>query len=198
LSGRYPRGALAWVALAALLLAGAWLGTRAPVALLEWRPTLAWPEVWRWWTPAWVHYSPGHLLANSAGALVLALLGWRAALPCPAALAWLLAWPLTHLGLALRPELLHYGGLSGVLHAGVAVAGWQLALAGDRWQRRVGIGLLAGLTVKLLLEAPWGTTVRHVPGWDVPIAPWAHFSGALAGSLAAAIVAAGAAVSTRR
>ena len=40
-------------------------------------------------------------------------------------LAWLLSWPLTQWGLMLQPELLHYGGLSGVLHGGAAIAAWS-------------------------------------------------------------------------
>ena len=48
------------------------------------------------------------------------------------------AWPLTHLSLLARPEVMHYGGLSGVLHAGVAVAA-------------LGLGALAGSGGSLLL-----------------------------------------------
>ncbi len=84
-----------------------------------------------------MHWSLLHLGANLAGVAVLAALGWVARLPCAAALAWGAAWPLTQLGLALRPELTHYGGLSGVLHAGVAVAALWLVLGAPK----TGLGL---------------------------------------------------------
>ena len=127
-----------------------------------------------------------HLLANLAGCAALALLGWAASLPRRAAGAWLAAWPLTQLGLWLRPDLLHYGGLSGVLHAGVAVLCVQLWLRGGR-ERRIGIALLLGLTGKLLLEAPWGPALQAHEGWDIAITPFAHLSGAVAGLLCAAV-----------
>jgi len=59
--------------------------------------------------------------------------GWRARAPRAAAFAWFVAWPLTHLLMAvpdsahLAQSLQHYGGLSGVLHAGVVVLGLALA-----------------------------------------------------------------------
>jgi len=78
-----------------------------------------------------------------------------------------------------------YGGLSGLLHAGVVVATLQL-LRAERGRRRwIGAGLAAGLLAKLLLEAPWAGPLRQVPGWDIAIAPLAHATGALAGGLCA-------------
>jgi hypothetical protein len=104
-----------------------------------------------------------------------------------AALAWALAWPLTQWTLLLQPTLASYGGLSGWLHAGVAVAAWQL-LRGDRGQRRwIGAALLAGLLAKVVLEAPWLGALRAVPGWDIAIAPLAHAGGAAAGMLCALV-----------
>jgi len=129
------------VAVAAVLaLAGAlvfWLAppggatpdSQAWTRALEWRPGLAPAQPWRWWTAACVHWSAGHLAANLLGDLVVALLGWRARVPAAAALAWLIAWPLTQALFDLvdpawlGPSLQHYGGLSGVLHAGVVIAG---------------------------------------------------------------------------
>lgn len=154
-------------------------------AALDWQPGLAATQPWRWWTPAAVHYSLLHGSANMAGLLLVAALGQAGRLPWLAALAWVLAWPLTHLGLALRPELLHYGGASGVLHAGVAVASLWLAWGGAGRRRWVGLALGLGLAAKVLGEAPWGPVLQQREGWDIAIAPWAHATGALAGWLCA-------------
>lgn len=153
---------------------------------LDWQPALALRQPWRCITAAWVHLSSQHLLGNLVGALLVAAYGSSAGCGRRAALAWALAWPLTHAALLLQPTLLHYGGLSGLMHAGVAVASWQL-LRGERGQRRaVGAAVLAMMALKLLLEAPWqGGPLRHDSGWDIAIAPLAHSTGALAGLLCA-------------
>ena len=167
--------ALAW---------GAVLMFALPSQLFDWQPGLL-AQAWRWWSAAWVHWSAQHLLANLAGVLVLVALGRAARPPTSAALAWLLAWPLTHLALLLKPELLHFGGLSGVLHAGVAVAAVTLMLrpAGpDRWW---GLAIGLGLLAKILLEQPLGPALRQVPGWSIALAPLAHATGAVMGALCA-------------
>jgi rhomboid family GlyGly-CTERM serine protease len=180
-------GARAWQAVAALLAAGALIGFWLP------REALAWQaghplEIWRWWSAAFVHFSRWHLVANLAGLALVAALGTVAALPMRAALAWLLAWPFTHLGLLLRPDLAQYGGLSGVLHAGVVIAAWQLLRGHTGRPRAIGWALLVGVAAKLLLEAPWGPALRHPPDWDIAIAPLAHATGAVAGLLAALLL----------
>lgn len=176
----------AWTALAAAAAAGALLGWWLPSAWLDWQPALALREPWRTVTAAFVHWSGAHLGANLAGALVVALLGRAARLPAAAALAWLAAWPLVHLGLLLQPALAHYGGLSGVLHAGVAVAALWLAATQRGRPRRIGGALLAGLALKVLLERPWAGPLAHPPGWDIAVAPLAHACGVVAGALCAA------------
>jgi rhomboid family GlyGly-CTERM serine protease len=169
---------------------GAW-GPASPGAptlagWLDWQPALALQQPWRCITAAWVHLSGQHLAANLAGTLLVAAYGQAAGCGGRATLAWALAWPLTHAALALQPTLAHYGGLSGLLHAGVAVACWQLLRGAPGWRRAVGAAVLAMLLLKLLLEAPWqGGPLRHPPGWDIAIAPLAHSSGALAGLLCA-------------
>jgi rhomboid family GlyGly-CTERM serine protease len=157
-------------------------------ARLDWQPALALLQPWRSVTAAWVHLSGQHLVGNLAGAVLVAAYGRAAGCGRRAALAWALAWPLTHAALALQPTLLYYGGLSGLMHAGVAVASWQL-LRGARGQRRaVGAAVLAMMVLKLLLEAPWqGGPLRQEPGWDIAIAPLAHSTGALAGLLCAVV-----------
>lgn len=153
---------------------------------LAWVPALAWSEPWRWWSAAWVHLSLLHLLANLAGAALVLLLGWVARLPREAAWAWALAWPLTHLGLLFAPDLQRYGGLSGVLHAGVAVAAVAMMRAAPlRRERVLGGLLLAGLCAKVLGERAWAHTLVTPPGWDIAVAPLAHASGTGVGVLLA-------------
>lgn len=175
--------------LSALAAGGALLAWWLPAPWLDWQPGLAWQQPWRAWSAAWVHWSPQHLAANLAAAAVVAALGWAAQLPLRAALAWVLAWPAAQWGLLAQPALLHYGGLSGVLHAAVAVAVawllWRPARPSQRWvAAAVGVGLL----VKLWLEAPWGPALRPLPAWDIAVAPAAHASGAVAGALAALLL----------
>ncbi len=176
------RPGVAWAGLcggAALLSVLAWWW---PANLLDWQPDRAAAEPWRTVSAAWVHWSPLHLGANLLGTAVLAALGWAATLPARAALAWAFAWPLTHLGLWLQPALVHYGGLSGVLHAGVAVAALWLLLHERGVRHAVGAAMLVALGLKLALEQPWGPPLREGGGWDIAIAPLAHATGALAGA----------------
>ena len=157
-------------------------------AALRWQPELALTEPWRCISAAWVHLSSQHLVANLGGSLLVAALGVVAGCGRRATLAWALAWPLSHLGLLLQPTLTAYGGLSGLMHAGVAVACVQVIRCewcepGNR--RWIGAALLTGLLVKLWLEAAWTGPLRRVPGWDIAMAPAAHASGVAAGLLCA-------------
>jgi rhomboid family GlyGly-CTERM serine protease len=162
---------------------GAWLLAGLPPASLDWQPGLALSQPWRAWTAALVHWSPSHWRMNAGGALLLALLGWRARVAPRDALAWLLAWPLTQAGLLLQPQLRHYAGLSGVLHAGVAIVVCRMLRSGAGRTRRVGLWLALGMLLKLLSEMPWRGAVQAVPGWDFALAPLAHVSGAVCGAL---------------
>jgi rhomboid family GlyGly-CTERM serine protease len=173
----------AWLGLCLVLGGLAAVGWFAPRALWDWQPGLAWSQPWRWFSAAGVHWSALHLGANALGLLMVALLGQRAGCQGRAALAWALAWPLGQLGLLLQPQVAHYGGLSGVLHAGVAVACCQLLASTRVAQRRIGALLAAGLIGKVLLEAPWRTALVQPAGWDIAVAPLAHASGVLAGGL---------------
>ncbi len=173
-----------WAAAGALLAAGAVLGWWLPSPWLDWQPGLALAQPWRLWTAAFVHWSPGHLGGNLVATALVVAFGISAAVPPRTVLAWALAWPLTHLGLLLQPTLLHYGGLSGVLHAGVAVVLVHLLRDARGRARAIGVLVTAGVLAKLLLEAPWGPPLRQLPGWDVAIAPLVHCTGAAAGALA--------------
>jgi rhomboid family GlyGly-CTERM serine protease len=180
------RASAAWVALAGLLALCAMGGALAPAdwqAWIDWQPGRAGAEPWRAFTAVMLHYSPLHLLANLAGTAAVGALGVSAKLPLRSTVAWAVAWPLTQLGLLAQPALLHYGGLSGVLHAGVAVAALHLVLRAQGRRRAIGIALMAGLVIKLLTETPWGEPLRRPVGWDIAIAPFAHASGAAAGLL---------------
>jgi rhomboid family GlyGly-CTERM serine protease len=182
------------VALAALLGLGAavafalGVSAGAPAAgVIDWQPTLAWREPWRAWSAAWLHFSARHLAANLVGAALVGALGWVGRVPQRTALAWFVAWPLTQAGLLLRPDLGHYGGLSGVLHAGVAAVALHLIVARRGPRRWVGAAMLAALAIKVLGEAPWGDALRHPTDWDIAIAPFAHATGLVAGLLASGI-----------
>ena len=191
--GSPPHGTAAWCGVALLLAGPALLvhwSSAGPAGLLaiDWQPGLAFTQPWRAWSAVWVHYSDLHLAANLAGAALVAALGWAAPLPRRAALAWFAAWPLTQFGLLAQPSLAHYGGLSGVLHAGVAVAAVQLVREGGRRRRVLGVAILSGLALKVLLEAPWAGPLAHPPGWNIATAPLAHASGVLAGLIAALLL----------
>ena len=136
---------VAWVMLAGLLCLGAIVVSAicaedggqvssAPLArALDWQPALGLREPWRLFTAAWVHWNLAHLAVNLAGGAVVAFVGWRARVEPAAAWAWLAAWPLTQVAMAalgadrVAAAMPHYGGLSGVLHAGVVVLGLTLA-----------------------------------------------------------------------
>lgn len=161
--------------------------SRWPSSALDWQPALARTEPWRAWTAVFVHLSTLHLAANLAGSVGVAAWGAVARVPARSVAAWLIAWPLVQWGLLMQPELQHYGGLSGVLHAGVAVVAVHLACAGCRAHRRIAAAVLVVLVAKLLIESPWSGAISHPAGWDIPVAPGAHVSGALAGVLVSAL-----------
>ena len=164
---------------------GSMLALALPSAVFDWQPGRAWDQPWRWWTAAFIHWSDGHLAANLVGVLVVGAFGWAARLPRAMALAWAAAWPLTQLGWLLRPELAHFGGLSGVLHAGVAVAVVGLLREEQGWRRGLGGAVGVGLLAKVGFENPWGPVLRHPQGWDIAVAPWAHACGTVAGAACA-------------
>lgn len=173
--------------LAALLAAGALLAWPVPRERLDWQGALALAQPWRWWSAVFVHWSGLHLGANLLGCAVVAWFGWTAGTTRSAAWAWFAAWPLTHLALLTQPALLHYGGLSGVLHAGVAITALWLVLRASGKRRAIGAAVLAGLAVKLVLERPWLGPAQQTTGWDIAIAPSAHVTGVAAGLVCGAL-----------
>jgi rhomboid family GlyGly-CTERM serine protease len=178
-------GSRAWVGLAALLCAMALAARWLPPEAIDWQPSLALREPWRSFSAAALHYSALHLGANGLGAVLVGALGVTAQVPTRMAVAWFAAWPLTQIGLLLKPELLHFGGLSGVLHAGAAVAATHLLLTATGRRRAIGAAILLCIVVKVVTEAPWGEPLRHLPEWDIAVAPLAHATGLVAGVLCA-------------
>lgn len=172
---------LGWCSVAACLALGSLAALWVDAQRLDWQPGLAWVQPWRWWSGAWVHWSWGHLGANLAGTALIAALGVRAHADPADGWAWFAAWPITQLGLLPQPALLHYGGLSGVLHAGVVIAAIGLVQRESGLRRWVGWLIVAGVALKVTLEQPWQGALRQVSGWDIALAPAAHLSGALAG-----------------
>jgi rhomboid family GlyGly-CTERM serine protease len=183
------RGALAWVALALLALLPALVTGVGAQPAIDFRAALAASQPWRLWSAAWVHYSAAHLAVNAAGTVLVAALGVAARLPPRAALAWALAWPLTHALLAVEPRIAYYGGLSGLLHAGVAVAGAWLVCSERGRPRAIGAALLGGLALKVFYEAPWREALPASPALGIVTAPLAHASGALCGAISGMVAA---------
>ncbi len=177
------RPAALWLLISAALGLGSVLVWWADRSLLDWQPQRAWPDAWRWWSAALVHFTPTHLGANLLATALVAAYGWAARVPGVVALAWVASWPFTHLALLAKPELAHYGGLSGILHAGVAATTLWLVMRGDGAQRTIGWLMLLGQSVKLLVEEPWGAAIQAPSELDVAVAPLAHASGSIAGAL---------------
>lgn len=184
-----PRGGILWLVCCGWLALGCLVGLLPATAAIDWQPALARSEPWRWWTAAFVHWTPWHLLANLAGLAVVAALGRAVRLPAVLALAWVASWPFTHLALLMEPGLAHFGGLSGVLHGGVAVAACYAALRLGGRARWIGWAVLAGLAAKILLEAPWGPAVQPASAFGslFNVAPLVHATGAATGLLCALI-----------
>jgi rhomboid family GlyGly-CTERM serine protease len=172
-----------WPALCLLLAGGTlwawWL--RNPLDWEWWRDFATEPA--SWWTAALVHRSPAHGLANLLALCALAVLGVALQVPRAQAWAWAAAWPLSTLALLLFPQIGRYAGLSGVLHAGVAVLVVHCAFA--RAHRAWAALLGAGLAAKLLAEAAWSRPLVFEPEWGFAVATGAHLTGALAGLLCA-------------
>ena len=183
-----PSGPLAWTGVALAL------GLPALLGLLPHHPP---PDHWalhpsaglhqnplNWWTCVWLHANTRHLAANLGGLALILSLGWILKLPRRAALAWLLAWPLTHLALLLDPRLDTYYGLSGVLHAGLSIAATTLIVQPDRarrWATTYGWALLVGMLAKCWLENPDWQALLPRPGLDMNAAPMSHWAGTLVG-----------------
>jgi len=181
------KSARAWLLLCALHGVASmllWWARDPAVQALVWRADRWTGEPWTLWTSAWVHLNTPHLIGNQLALGALAAAGWLLRPPRAAALAWLLSWPLLQLSLLLWPQVGYAVGLSGLLHAGVAVLGLQLLLLpAQRALRPWGALLVAGLCVKLLFEQGWANPVVWDPGSRMSVVQAAHLAGALWGAL---------------
>ena len=136
---------------------------------------------WTLWTGALVHLGPAHLWANLGALVALAVLGHQQRLPASAAWGWLLAWPLTTLALLAWPEVGRYSGLSGLIHANVAVIWSYVAIKNKaKWLSFV---LLSAMALKLLHERAWQSAVVYSPDWGFEVVVAAHLAGAGIGAL---------------
>lgn len=180
----------AWIAICVALGAGAaavaWTtGLASPLQDLGEAP-FAWAaarwvhEPWTLWTSAWVHTSAGSLGGNLLALAALAVAGAALGAGRVAALALLLAWPLTTLSLLLWPQVPSYVGLGGPIHAAAAVLGVHVA---RRTAFRPLAGLLfGGLALKLLAERGWAQPVAFDPSWGFNVVYAAHLAGTLSGA----------------
>jgi membrane associated rhomboid family serine protease len=138
------------------------------------------PFSWACWTAAWAHLSLAHLLINLIALVGLLALGWYWTLPIQAGIAWFVAWPLSTALLVFFSSVHPYGGLSGVLHAGWAIA--CLFMPRLIWTKnRTSTCIAMALLIKLFVEACWRPAVQASSAWGFEVAYCAHAMGAVAG-----------------
>lgn len=175
-----------WVALCGLLAAGSVLvwaldaGYQLAWQAASWRQT-----PWTLWSAPLLHLSAVHMLGNLLALAALALLGVVIPLGARAALALFLAWPLSTASLMAWPEVTRYVGLSGLVHAGVAIV-WlhaRQAPVAQRWSPL----LLAALLLKLVTEQAWVYPVSFDPYWNINVVAAGHLGGAVTGLVCGAI-----------
>ena len=193
-------GPLTWAGLCFVLAWPAWITPLIsldspqtwPDDIANWvlHPQAGWHQsMASWWATAWLHGSPEHLNRNLAGAALVGALGLVAKVRWPSSLAWFMAWPLTHVGMLWQTTLTSYIGLSGVLHAGAAVVGCHLVIHADRpTTRLVGCAWLLALACKIFMENPWQHVLFLSSASAIKVAPWAHFSGVIAGLVCGTLV----------
>lgn len=151
---------------------------------LTWRADRWLQQPWTLWTSAWVHRSTPHLIGNQMAIGALAAVAWVFRPGLRAVWAWVLAWPLVPWTQTMWPFVGYYVGLSGVIHAAVAVLvlDWMWnAPRGSmawRWGGLLGLGLVA----KLVLEQGWSKPVVWSEGLDMSVVHSAHLMGAIAGA----------------
>lgn len=154
---------------------------------LTWRADTWLSRPWTLWTTAWVHINTPHLIGNQLAVGALAAAAWLMRPHAGASLAWLVAWPLLPPMLLWWPQVGYYVGLSGLVHAAVAVLAMHLVL-GEMCipkARRWGWMLLTGLAAKLLIERAWLWPVVWHDAADMSIVQVAHLSGAALGAVLA-------------
>ena len=173
------------IAASAMLWLAAVEGLASPQHL-AWRAD-GWKAVpWTLWTAPLEHFMLAHALANALTLAALAALGSMLSAQPRDALALLLAWPLSTLGLLLWPQVGGFYGLSGVVHAAAAILALRALMSSTTY--RSGQWLAAGLLFKLALEHGWDTPVGFDTSWGFNVVYAAHLTGAGAGAAMAVML----------
>ena len=163
-----------------------WMGERL-AAWMIWRADDWDDRPWSLWSSAWVHMNTQHLISNQLAVGALAAMAWVLKPGLRASLAWLLTWPVIPLVLPYWPHIGYYAGLSGLIHAAVAVVGVYLVAGRTTvpMARRWGGMLLLGLVTKLLIERAWHWPVVWSDNLGISVVQASHLVGAVAGMVAA-------------
>ncbi len=152
---------------------------------LTWRADNWLGRPWTLWTTAWVHLNTPHLIGNQLAVGALAAMAWLLRLGFRTGVAWFVAWPLLPLALLWWPQIGYFAGLSGLVHAAVAVVGVHLVW-GDcpvRKAPRWGGILLTGLCLKLAIERAWHWPVVWDDAANMSVVQAAHLVGGGLGAL---------------
>ena len=187
----FRTGRYAWLAVCCTLI---WVSLCASASVQRygfdpqpwlWQQAGGWRHgLWTPWTAPLINLTPFHAFGNVLALAAIGVLGYAVNARSREALALLIAWPLSTLGLLLWPALGWYAGLSGVIHAAAAITAWR-ALT-QRGARGIGALLAVGLLIKLLVERGWTTPVAFDSYWGFNVVYAAHLSGAVIGLIAAA------------
>jgi len=170
-----------WPVLLVLPALTAYLAPGAEHLLVYDRGAILHGELWRLVTGHWVHFSPGQLFWDAGVLAVTArLIEWRGCHRFP--VVCLLSAPAMSLAMLLfLPDLVRYGGLSGLALTGTVFWGlqeWREAANRD-W---LGPAVLLLVLAKLGFELTSGCTlfVDYASGPVSPV-PLSHLFGALCG-----------------
>ncbi len=149
-------------------------------------------ESGQWWrliSGHWVHFSPAHLVYNT---LALAIAGYFIETRLHGRMLFLCLTGAVTTGLSvywLAPELMFYGGLSGIVNTTVAylcLSAFFIIKTRRRW---LFVVLLMLLLAKLIVELITGASLFvHDLGRGVTPVPLAHVAGAFTGLLFATVV----------
>jgi rhomboid family GlyGly-CTERM serine protease len=164
-----------------------WAAGPVAGAALQWDAALWTGRPWTLFTSAFVHLSGAHLLANLLALGALAILGWSLGAGQPACLALLVAWPLGTLALQAWPQVTQYSGLSGLVHAAVAVLWAHAAVRGKAYP--LSFVLFVALVFKLLIEHAWATPLAFDLDWGFNVVYAAHLCSTLAGAVCGLVAA---------
>jgi hypothetical protein len=167
-----------------------WWARDSSLQRLTWHYDTVWSMPWTLWTSAWVHVNPPHLIFSQMGLGLLVALAWVLRPPWISTWAWLLSWPLAQACLVWWPQIGYAAGLSGLMHAGVAVLAVHLLMGlvripkGRRW----GSLLLLALLVKLAMERGWAHPVVWDGGTELSVVQALNLTSALWGAALALVL----------